>query len=116
MLRYLRARLALALQSDEAFVESAYREILGRPADQDGLNHYKELMRQGLGRTAVLLELARSDEFRRTLAPEVRSTLPDLRQLRPAQYREEVDRTNGEAVRGFVVRVATRWCRPRTGR
>ncbi|MBA2304545.1 MAG: DUF4214 domain-containing protein [Acidobacteria bacterium] len=104
LLRYLRSRFSLALQSDEAFIEQAYREILGRPADQDGINHYRALMRAGLGRVAVLLELARSDEFRKSLAPVTGSTLPDLRSLRPAQYREATDRTNGQQIPVFEVR------------
>jgi hypothetical protein len=35
------------------FVEAAYREILGRNADLDSLNHYRQVLRTGVGRTAV---------------------------------------------------------------
>jgi hypothetical protein len=104
LLRYLRSRFSLALQSDEAFIEAAYGEILNRPVDQDGLDHYKALMREGLGRTAVLLELARSDEFKATLTPAAPSTLPDLRAQRPAQYRSAIDRSNAQQVPVFDVR------------
>ena len=101
ILRYLRGRFGPALTSDEAFVEAAYLEILGRPVDQDGLDHYRALLRDGLGRTAVLLELVRSDEFRRSLAPASDSGLPDLRAIRPDRYRQAVDRTNGQTIDVF---------------
>lgn len=97
-LRYLKSRFGPALQSDERFVEAAYREVLGRPADQDGLNHYTRLLRDGLGRTAVILDLTRSEEYRARLAPPAASTLPDLRARRPDRYRETVDRSNGETI------------------
>lgn len=96
----LRSRLGPALQSDSAFVETAYLEILGRPADQDGLDHYKRLLRDGLGRTAVLLSLVRSDEFTSRLARKT-PALPSLRTLRPQRYRDAIDRTNGESIAVF---------------
>lgn len=103
LLRRLRARLEPALLSDEAFIEAAYVEILGRPADQDGVNHYRALLRQGLGRTAVLLSLMRSDEFRKTLTPASSDpvALPNLRALRPERYASAIDRTNNEQVWTF---------------
>lgn len=100
-MRRLLARLSPVLQSDTAFIESAYLEILGRPADQDGLNHYRRLLADGLGRTAVLLSLMRSEEFRRTLAPPAAPTIPSLIAERPDRYRETVDRSNGQTITVF---------------
>lgn len=102
LLRRLRARWGPALQSDTAFIETAFREILGRNADPDGLQHYRRVLRQGLGRTAVLLDIMRSEEFRARLAPAAPS-LPDLRQQRPEQYRQTVDRSNAQTITVFDV-------------
>jgi hypothetical protein len=99
-LRRVRSRLGPVLQSDTAFIESAYLEILGRPADQDGLDHYRRLLRDGLGRTAVLLALVRSDEFTSGLTTRI-APLSNLRALRSERYRATVDRTNGETITVF---------------
>ena len=100
LLKRLKARWGPAFQSDTAFIEDAFREILGRTADSDGLAHYRRVLGEGLGRTAVLLDIMRSDEFRAKLQPAVVS-LPDLRRLRPDSYGRAVDRTNGETVSVF---------------
>jgi hypothetical protein len=105
-IRRLQSRLIPVFQSDSAFIEAAYLEILGRPADQDGLDHYRRLLREGLGRTAVLLSLMRSEEFTQRRTNTVRP-IPDLRTLRPGQYRETIDRTNGNSVVVFDVRSGT---------
>jgi hypothetical protein len=102
-LRRLSSRFGPALQSDTAFIEMAYRQILNRPADQDGLNYYRSLLRDGLGRTSVLLSMFRSDEFVNQLRPVVASDRAGLRPLRPAQYEEKVDRTNGKTISVFRV-------------
>ena len=102
VLKRLKARWGPSLQSDTAFVEAAYLEILGRPADQDGLDHYCRLLGDGLGRTAVLLSLMRSDEFTRKLT-RTTTTLPSLRAKRPDRYRDTIDRTNGDAIPVFDV-------------
>ena len=81
-LKRLQGRLSLALASDTAFIETAFREILGRNPDVDGLNHYRRVLREGMGRTAVLLDIMRSEEFTSRLTPKV-SALPDLRGMRP---------------------------------
>lgn len=101
--RRLKSRLGPILQSDAAFIEAAYVEILGRAADQDGLNHYRRLLRDGLGRTAVLLSLVRSEEFTKRLTKERRS-IPSLRALRPDRYHDTIDRTNGENIAIFESR------------
>src|SRR5262245_1141399 len=103
LLRRLKSRWGIALQSDSAFIEAAFREILGRNPDLDGLTHYRRVLREGVGRTAVLLELMRSDEFRAKLKPAA-STLPDLKTIRPECYGETTDRTNGERIAVFNAR------------
>ena len=108
MLRRLRSRWGPALQSDTDFIESAFREILGRQADLDGLNHYKHVLRDGLGRTAVLLEIMRSEEFTSKLRPQSNeaSPLPSLRAMRPEAYLDTINRSNGQALTVFVARTA----------
>ena len=101
LLNYLRARLAPMLQSDTAFVDAAFRDILGRDADQGGLDFYRGVLRQGVSRTAVLLDIMRSDEFRRSLAPAAPSTLPNLVVQRPDRYRRTTDRVNGSSMLVF---------------
>jgi hypothetical protein len=108
VLRRLRSRWGPALQSDTDFVESAFREILGRQADLDGLNHYQHVLRDGLGRTAVLLEIMRSEEFTSKLRPQSSeaSSLPSLRSMRPEAYLDTINRSNGQAMTVFVARSA----------
>ena len=71
LIRYIRARLESLLVGDSEFVDRAFREILGRDADHGGLEFYRGVLRQGVGRTSVLLDIMRSEEFRRTLVPAV---------------------------------------------
>jgi SAM-dependent methyltransferase len=101
LFRRLRGRLGPLLLSDAGFVERAYREVLGREADQDGLDYYTSRLREGESRTAVLLGLAASDEFARRFARPAPS-LPNLRQERPSRYRQETDRTTGQPVWVFA--------------
>lgn len=66
------------------FIETAYRELLGREADPSGLAHYLSVARErGLG--PVVLSLATSSEH---LAHVVSTTcpLPDIRRERPDRY------------------------------
>jgi SAM-dependent methyltransferase len=92
-------RLRLALASDRAFVEQAYRDVLQREADQDGLRFYTGLLREGKSRMAVLLSLARSDEFAARLAP--RAPAADIRRLRPERYHAETDTRTGASLLVF---------------
>jgi SAM-dependent methyltransferase len=95
--RRLLGRLSPVLLSDTAFVERAYREVLGREADQDGLDFYRSRLGEGESRTSVLLGLATSEEFARRFArPAPR--LPNLRDRRSDRYRREVDLTTGQPV------------------
>lgn len=48
----------------EEFVESAYRAVLERPADVQGMAHYSQRLECSGNREAVLLDLARSGEAR----------------------------------------------------
>jgi hypothetical protein len=107
LIRYVRARLESLLVSDDAFVDRAFREILGRDADQGGLEFYRRVLRQGRGRTSVLLEIMRSEEFRNTLAPPAPSALPNLVVQRPERYRRTIDRSNGNSILVFDVASAS---------
>jgi hypothetical protein len=100
LIKRLKARWGPAFQSDTDFVESAFREILGRNADLDGLNHYRRVLREGLGRTAVLLDIMRSEEFISKLVKPA-PALPNIRSQRPDRYRETVDRSNGQSIPVF---------------
>jgi SAM-dependent methyltransferase len=97
-------RLRLALTSDRVFVEEAYRAILEREADQDGLRFYTGLLREGHSRTAVLLSLARSEEFTSRLA--ARPAAPDIRHLRPSSYHADVDTRSGAPLLVFEEQAA----------
>jgi hypothetical protein len=97
----LKARLEPILLSDTDFIDTAFREILGRDADQGGLEFYRGLLRQGVRRNAVFLDIMRSEEFRRTLVPGAQSALPNLVVLRPERYRRTVDRSTGQSILVF---------------
>jgi hypothetical protein len=103
LLKYLRARLEPIFLSDSEFVDHAFRNILGRDADQGGLEFYRGVLEQGVSRTAVLLDIMRSDEFRRTLAAHAPSRLPNLVLQRPQRYRRTTDRVNGSSILVFEV-------------
>jgi len=103
LLNYLKARFEPLLLSDSDFIEAAFREILGREADQGGLDFYRGVLRQGMGRTAVLLDIMRSAEFRGSLAPAGPSTLPNLVVRRPERYRRTTDRVNGNSMLIFTI-------------
>ena len=103
LLKYLRARLEPLFLSDSEFVDNAFRDILGRDADQGGLEFYRGVLRQGVRRTAVLLDIMRSEEFRRTLTSSAPSSLPNLVVQRPERYRRTTDRVNGSSMLVFQV-------------
>ena len=97
----LKARLEPILLSDTDFIDTAFREILGRDADQGGLEFYRGVLRQGVRRNAVFLDIMRSEEFKRSLAPAAQSSLPNLVVLRPERYRRTVDRSTGQSMLVF---------------
>jgi hypothetical protein len=47
---------------DEAFVYSAYQQVLGRTPDPGGLSNYLAQVRAGVGRAQIVAELAQSPE------------------------------------------------------
>jgi hypothetical protein len=100
LIKYLKARLEPILVSDREFVDAAFRDILGRQADQGGLEFYTGVLRSGMRRTAVLLDIMRSPEFQRSLA-HAPSALPNLVLQRPERYRRAVDRTSGRSILVF---------------
>jgi hypothetical protein len=104
-LRRIAARLEPILLSDDAFIEQAYKQVLGRVPDEGGMSHYRRVLRDGLSRTAVILEMVHSEEFTSKLA-KGSFALPSLRKDHPERYRHEVDRTNGNTVPVFDVRSA----------
>jgi SAM-dependent methyltransferase len=101
LFKYLKARLEPMLVSDRAFVDEAFRDILGREADQGGLDFYRGVLRQGVRRTAVLLDIMRSEEFRRSLAPPAPSSLPNLVLQRPERYRRALDLNSRQPILVF---------------
>jgi len=100
LFRRLLGRLSPVLLSDTAFVERAYRELLAREADKDGLEFYRSRLEDGESRTSVLLGLATSEEFSRRFA-KAAPRLPSLRDRRPDRYREETDLSTGRPVSVF---------------
>jgi hypothetical protein len=101
LLARLKARLEPILLSDAAFVDHAFRVILGRDADRGGLEFYTNLLRQGVSRSAIFLYITQSEEFRRSLAPSAHSTLPNLVVARPERYRRTIDRTCNQSILVF---------------
>lgn len=101
LLTYLKARLEPILVSDREFVDAAFRDILGREADQGGLDFYRGVLRSGVRRTAVLLDIMRSPEFQRSLAPPAPSSLPNLVLQRPERYRRTIDRHSNQSILVF---------------
>jgi hypothetical protein len=89
----------MALASDRAFLERAYREILGREIDQDGFDYFAKALRAGEPRWAVIQGLARSDELARRLAPS--AAVRSIRGLRPGRYRRDEDVRDGSPVDVF---------------
>ena len=71
--------------SDQRFLKNAYREILGRDIDPDGLNYYIKFLQDGHSQTDVLLNLVKSEEFINKVLRE-NTSIQNLRQLRPSSY------------------------------
>ncbi len=105
LFRRLASRLGPVLQSDTAFIAAAYRAILRREVDPEGLRYYRRVLRDGSDRTAVLLSLTRSEEYTNRLVRHA-TRLSGLRLLRPEQYRQAVDVTCGDTITLFEVRSA----------
>lgn len=93
----LTRRLGPLLQSDRAFLDQAYSGHSSPPRRQGRLEHFGRALRAGKSRTAVLIDLMWSEEFRRTL-PVISSSLPNLVVQRPEKFRRVIDRTNGNSI------------------
>lgn len=77
---------------DQRFVESAYRELLGREPDADGLAGAKAYLAGGGSRRGLLTSIIDSREFEHRLATSVRVTpLPSLIAMHPERYRRSGD-------------------------
>lgn len=72
---------------DEAFVAWAYRTLLGREPDAEGLATAVAALGGGSTRAQVIRQIARSDEYRERVLPSY-FPLADLRALRPERYFE----------------------------
>ena len=55
--------LRFLFSSDRSFLTRVYREILGRPPDEEGLHHFLPFLEGGESRLEVILALTRSEEF-----------------------------------------------------
>lgn len=66
------AYLDLLVLDNEAFVEAAYRRVLGRAPDDAGRAHYLDQIRNGKSRAGVLKSLARSTEAKLGSQPALR--------------------------------------------
>ncbi|MBV0932302.1 class I SAM-dependent methyltransferase [Marinobacterium weihaiense] len=52
----------LAIQDEGLFIESAYQQLLARPADSEGKAHHLQLLQQGVPRSRLLFDLQFSAE------------------------------------------------------
>lgn len=83
---------------DATFVEAAYRELLNREPDADGLTGATAHLANGGARSDLLYAIVGSDEFEnRLLVSNKISPLPSLVAMRPHRYRR-----SGEFL-GFIV-------------
>jgi Domain of unknown function (DUF4214) len=53
-----------ALPPEERFLMAAYKDLLGRPPDRQGLSHYTADLRAGASRTGVTHAIVTQDEYR----------------------------------------------------
>lgn len=58
----------LTLNGDDAFLDAAYRTILGRGGDPEGLAYYRGKLSEGISRETVIAQLRLSSEGRRVHA------------------------------------------------
>jgi len=70
---------------DEAFVGDAYRALLDREPDPEGLATSLDALAGGLSRTDILRRIVGSDEYRQQALPRY-FPLVDLRAIRPDRY------------------------------
>ncbi|MFM0616627.1 FkbM family methyltransferase [Paraburkholderia nemoris] len=63
--------------SDKAFVRATFRTVLGREADETGINYYLNRLSSGYSKTHILKDIARSDEAKARAGYAELTTLPD---------------------------------------
>lgn len=87
---------------DEEFVKAAYLLVLGRHPDPSGLAHYSRQVRDGEEKAAILVELARSEEGRRTSSgrPEIIKFINELSRSRRSSFLGSVQRLFRDLSRG----------------
>jgi 2-polyprenyl-3-methyl-5-hydroxy-6-metoxy-1,4-benzoquinol methylase len=87
--------------ADDVFLAAAYRHVLHRDADQDGLRFYGGQLLEGSDRRHVLEALIASDEHINRVTSEL-FDLPSLRQRWPDRYVEATTK-NGQRLPAFRV-------------
>lgn len=80
--------------TDEAFVGNAYRMLLQREVDPDGLGYYAAQLADGMTRTDLVATLASSDEYVNRRVTEL-FPLPDLTKRHSDSYRSEPTEQGG---------------------
>ncbi len=68
--------------SDAEYVNLVYENVLGRPADDEGLAYWIDLMDKGLSRGAVMASFSDSVEYRNTIDSRVLATMLYVGMLR----------------------------------
>lgn len=81
---------------DSEFLNAAYRHVLHRDADREGLRFYGDKLREGSSRRAVLEALIASDEHTNRVTSEL-FELPSLHRLWPDRYVEVTTRDGRRA-------------------
>src|SRR5437870_3780684 len=61
--------------ASEAFVSAVYPDLLHRPVDPSGLEHWSRFLEQGMSRTDVAREITRSLEYRTNLVQNLYGSL-----------------------------------------
>lgn len=57
------------IEDDRTFVQEAYRQLLGRAADAEGLGHYADRLAKGATRITIVMDMSASQEARRASRP-----------------------------------------------
>lgn len=86
--------------SDESFLKKAYREVLGREIDQEGLDSHLKLLQNGYTRTDILISLTKSEEFINKVLQENYS-IQSIRELKPDKYQLVDDILNNNQILVF---------------
>ncbi|WP_040844096.1 DUF4214 domain-containing protein [Nitrospirillum viridazoti] len=63
---------------DKEFIDSAYQNIFGRLPDTHEVNRYRNMLRSGVDKRAVLLAIWQSEPIQRPLSPELDRALTVL--------------------------------------